>query len=89
MANGYKTGGRVKGTPNKRTSLIKAFCTYILEDGYDRFKAEFNKLEGKDYVDAFIAMSKLTTSDTEKYYANKYLTEIINEHSKKIQDGTN
>ncbi len=32
MANGYKTGGRTKGTPNKITSLVKeSLSTYVQE----------------------------------------------------------
>jgi len=43
MAAGHKTGGRVKGTPNKRTAAVEAAARAVAE----RFKAEVpNAFEG-------------------------------------------
>src|SRR6476659_7249044 len=43
MAAGHKTGGRVKGTPNRRTAAVEAAARTVAE----RFKAEVpNAFEG-------------------------------------------
>ena len=51
-----KTGGREKGTPNKRTLIIDTFAKSICEGGMDKFEKELNELEGKDYVSAFLSL---------------------------------
>jgi len=48
-----KEGGRVKGTPNKKTEQWEAFSAYCLNGGLQKFEEELNKLKGKDYVIAF------------------------------------
>lgn len=45
-----KTGGRVKGSQNKRTEKIKAALSQMVLDNLPRLKEEMEKLEGKDYA---------------------------------------
>lgn len=90
MANttGKKFGGREKGTPNKNTALVKVFCNYIVDSGFEKFKLEFNKLEGAVYVDAFLKIAKIVTDDnTSCLMANKKLIEMFNQKIK--QNGIN
>ena len=51
-----KTGGRQKGTPNKRTEQWATFTSFCLEGGLERFEIEIKKLKGKQYVDAFLSL---------------------------------
>jgi hypothetical protein len=51
-----KMGGRVKGTKNKKTVLLENFATSICKNGVKKFKTELNKLTGKPYVDAYLAI---------------------------------
>lgn len=48
-----KAGGRVAGVLNKRTEQWNSFVEYCMGGGLERFKIEMDKLEGKDYVNAF------------------------------------
>jgi hypothetical protein len=74
-----KTGGRKAGVPNKKTALIKAFCHYLVEDGFDKFKDEINKLEGKEYVEVFIGLAKISCgSPKNQLAANESLLEFFN-----------
>jgi hypothetical protein len=45
-----KTGGREKGTPNKRTQQWEIFSDWFMSQGMERLEEELGKLEGKDYV---------------------------------------
>lgn len=84
MANGYKTGGRKAGTPNKNTSLVRTMCNYLVDSGYEKFKTELNKLEGEKYVNCFLRLAEIATdSDLCKIEANKKLVDMLNE---KIQN---
>lgn len=83
-----KTGGRKKGTPNKRTAIIRTMCDYIVSGGLEKFEEEFNKLKGKSYVDAFIKLSEIATEDAvTSGIANNGLVELFNEKIK--NNGTN
>ncbi|HQX04983.1 MAG TPA: hypothetical protein PKZ44_12780 [Flavobacterium sp.] len=42
-----KTGGRQKGTPNKKAAIVRTFCDYIVDSGFEKFKLEFDKLDFK------------------------------------------
>ncbi len=77
-----KLGGRTKGTPNKRTSFINSFCEYITDGGGEKFKEELNKLSGKDYVNAFIELSKFSVGDNVTIQANKYIIEALTNKTK-------
>ncbi len=56
MAKGVKTGGRKAGTPNRATAKIKGLISDFLENKFDKFLKELNKLEGKDYVTSYLKM---------------------------------
>lgn len=51
-----KYGGREKGTRNKRTVLLDNLATSICKGGARKFRKELNKLTGKAYVDAYLAL---------------------------------
>lgn len=87
MAKGIKTGGRIKGTPNKNSAIIRVFCNYIADSGYDKFKAEFEKLEGKQYIEIFLKLAKIAVDDNTSVIANDGLIKMLNEKIK--QNGTN
>ena len=48
MANGYKTGGRKKGTPNKITSLVRESLTSYVQDILNTI--DINKLEDTEKI---------------------------------------
>lgn len=83
-----KTGGRQKGVPNKQKALIRVFCSYLVEDGYDKFKEELNSLNGKDYVFAFIQLAKLFSTDISRDLANKKLLELFEKELSMTQKTT-
>jgi len=87
MAKGFKTGGRQKGTPNKKAAIVRTFCDYIVDFGFEKFKNEFDKLEGEKYVDIFLKLAKIVTDDNTSLMANKKLIELFNQKIK--QNGTN
>jgi hypothetical protein len=55
---GQKTGGRIKGTPNKMTTMNRELLKNILEDNVEDFKAKFKGLKPKDFCDVFLQMMK-------------------------------
>ena len=67
-----KTGGKTKGTPNKKTMLLDTFCQDIVEGGIERFNNAMNVLAEKNppkYIDAYLALleyvkPKLARHDT-------------------------
>jgi len=76
-----KYGGRKKGMPNKKQAFVVAFCKHMTSGGIEKFKEEFNNLSGKDYVDCFIQLSKITQSrgsEHSEVYANEFLIESLN-----------
>ena len=56
MASGYKTGGRQVGTLNKKTVVLQTFLQAVAQGGHDKFKREIMKLNGKEYVEAYLKM---------------------------------
>lgn len=50
MANGYKTGGRSKDTPNKLTKEIRDSLILILNDEIEKLPLLINELPTKDRV---------------------------------------
>jgi hypothetical protein len=51
-----KKGGRVKGTPNKKTLLLDTFATLVAQEGMDKFLREMKKLKGSAYVKSYLAI---------------------------------
>lgn len=60
---GKKTGGRVKGTPNKATAFNRDLINSILSDYYDSggMVQDLCHLEPKDRVDAIIKLIAFVT----------------------------
>lgn len=60
MAKGKKTGGRVAGTPNKTSVIVREAIAKILDSYFnsDTFEADLAELEAKDRV---MAMEKFAS----------------------------
>lgn len=43
-----KTGGRIKGTPNKVTGTLKEFISEIIDENRERIREDLEALEPKD-----------------------------------------
>jgi hypothetical protein len=52
--------GLKKGQSGKNTSLINAFCNYLIEGGFERFKKELDNLNSKEFVILFLKLAKMT-----------------------------
>ena len=48
--------GRPGGAVNKKTEQWEIFSEYCLNGGLERFEQELHKLEGRDYVNAFMSL---------------------------------
>lgn len=80
-----KTGGKQKGTKNKKTETWEAFSEYCLEGGIDKFKKELNSLTGKAYVQAFLTLlefhkpklARSVTKDGEDVIPSNITIEVI------------
>ena len=70
--------GKPKGAKNKRNCLVEALAFYLVDGGYEKFKSEFNKLEGKDFIDSFILLTKFSLKKDTEIQANKYVLENFN-----------
>ena len=53
--------GRSSGTPNKVTGTMREFIASILESDKERFKDLLAKLNGKDYIKAYLELIQYTT----------------------------
>lgn len=51
-----KTGGKTKGTKNKKTLILDSFAEDITTGGMERFQKELNKLSGAAYVKAYMVL---------------------------------
>lgn len=51
-----RLGGRAKGTPNKVTTDLKTWITFILDDGRDKFVESINELEPSEYIRVFTGL---------------------------------
>ena len=54
-----KTGGKIKGNPNKKTLILETFCEDIIEGGIGRFNEAMETLAEKNptkYIDAYLAL---------------------------------
>lgn len=58
MAKGFKSGGRVKGTPNKVTTEIKEAYSKLLQNNLTTLQDDLNALEPKDRIKAIIDITK-------------------------------
>lgn len=48
--------GRPKGSITRKTAILTTFCDSILTGGGEKFKTELMKLEGKEYVQAYLSL---------------------------------
>jgi hypothetical protein len=70
--------GKPKGAKSKRTCLVEALAFYLVDGGYEKFKKEFEKLEGKEFIDSFVLLTKFSLKKDVEIQANKYVLEKFN-----------
>lgn len=51
-----KTGGKQKGSRNKKTLVLDAFAKDIIEGGMEKFQRELKKLTGEKYLKTYLAL---------------------------------
>ena len=51
-----KTGGRLKGSLNTLTRPLKELISSYSQDKFSRFIIEMNRLEGSEYVKAYLSL---------------------------------
>lgn len=56
MAAGTKTGGRVKGTPNRLTQDLRSRIAQIVENGFEVIETDLETLEAKDRITAYLKL---------------------------------
>ena len=80
MAQGIKTGGRQKGTPNKTTSSLRTAISKIVNDYFnsDTLMEDINKLKPKERVDM---MEKLAAYVVPKLQSVDLNAEVKTEHT--------
>lgn len=69
MANGYKTGGRNAGTPNRLTKELRTLLKNILANEIEKIPEVLEQLEPKDKMDMIIKLLPYTLPkvEPEKY----------------------
>lgn len=82
MAKGFKTGGRVAGTPNKTTSFTKGVIQDILNNYVDSelLQADLKALEPKDRLDVIVKLTAFVVPKPQSIDVN------LNERPKTIED---
>jgi hypothetical protein len=88
-----KTGGRIKGTPNKVTNEIKEMFKEIVEGNLSKIENDLLELTPKERIDAIIKLSefvipKLQRSNIDFEKENKP-TEIVIIRGNKFADKNN
>ena len=53
--------GRKKGSENKETKKLRDWLGILMDDNFERFKKEMNKLTGKDYIIAYTQLLEYST----------------------------
>lgn len=79
--------GRPKNSVNKNKALVTAFLNYVIDNGFDKFNKEINKLSGKEYIRVFLSIAKIMSHDRSNLVANEKLIELFNNKIK--QNGNN
>ena len=51
-----KSGGRIKGTPNKVTAELREKISLLLENQFETFESELNNLKPKDKFEILIKL---------------------------------
>lgn len=72
-ANGEKTGGRAKGTPNKVTSSMRKELYELVKSQTGKLEEVLNGLEGLDYIKALTTIMPYVAPkvDNVKSYGDK------------------
>lgn len=70
--------GRPKGAINNDKAIVVAFLKYLVDGGYEKFKIELDKLEGKQYVNCFLRIARIVISDNILIKANDQLIGLLN-----------
>jgi uncharacterized protein YjcR len=58
MANGIKTGGRTKGTPNRTTNEIRERFQKLVDDNLTQLENDIKDLEPKERIRTILELSK-------------------------------
>jgi hypothetical protein len=58
MAKGEKTGGRIKGTPNKDAKAIRDAFQLLVETNLDKLQKDFDELKEVDRIKYTIELAK-------------------------------
>lgn len=53
--------GRPKGAANKETKQLREFLAEVADKNQAKFNQELNKLEGRDYINAYLTMLEYCT----------------------------
>lgn len=92
MAQGHKTGGRQKGTPNKITKDLREVLKTVLSKEFKDLPKLLASLEPKDRIDAIIKLSHICIPklhaaeeiiETENPYPGGYFKHIEDLYRKK------
>lgn len=75
MANGFKSGGRSQGKPNKITAEIRQLFTDLVSANIVTLQADLNALEPKDRIRAIIDISKFVVPTIKAIEINDNETE--------------
>lgn len=51
-----KSGGRIKGTPNKVTSQLREKISLLLENQFETFETELNNMKPKDKFEILVKL---------------------------------
>jgi len=81
MANGFKSGGRVKGVENKVTSDIREKFNQLLNDNIETISNDIKALSPKDRINVLLQLSKFVLPQlkaTELTNNNTFETPKIN-----------
>lgn len=65
-----KTGGRIKGTPNKVTKDIRKTYQLLIEKSLDRLESDLMNLTPKERIDVLIKLSEYVIPKLTKVEAN-------------------
>ena len=86
-----KTGGRKAGTPNKNKLLYDVIIRLAIEGGVEKLKTELDKLNEKEYINAFIQLGKCVGKygSNDYTYINEMFGEIMKQKLKLKKDESN
>ncbi len=65
-----KTGGRIKGTPNKVTKEIRESYQLLIEKSLDRLESDLMELTPKERIEVLIKLSEYVVPKLNKIESN-------------------